>query len=91
MNISLTAELDELIAEKVKSGMYHSSSEVVREALRLLKERDELKQLRLRELQTDIEIGKLKDARDGRSKAFDGAAIKSEGRKRLEQRKKKSA
>ena len=90
MNISLTAELEELIAEKVKSGMYHSSSEVVREALRLLKERDELKQLRLRELQTDIEVG-LKDAREGRTRAFDASAIKSDGRKRLEQRKKKAA
>ena len=90
MNISLAAELEELITAKVKSGMYHSSSEVVREALRLLKERDELKELRLQELRRDIEVG-LKDAKEGRTKNFDTAAIKSEGRKRLEQRKKKAA
>ena len=41
MNVSLTPELEKLVAEKVQSGMYQTSSEVVREGLRLLKERDE--------------------------------------------------
>ena len=31
MNISLTPELEKFIAAKVKSGMYQTSSEVVRE------------------------------------------------------------
>ena len=43
MNVSLTPELETLVNEKVKSGDYNSASEVVREALRLLKEQDELK------------------------------------------------
>ena len=34
MNVNLTPELDRLVREKVKSGMYGSASEVVREALR---------------------------------------------------------
>lgn len=34
MNISLTPELEEYIHNKVKSGLYSSASEVVREALR---------------------------------------------------------
>lgn len=34
MNISLTPELEALISRKVKSGMYGSASEVVRESLR---------------------------------------------------------
>ncbi len=34
MNISLTPELEEYINNKVKSGLYSSASEVVREALR---------------------------------------------------------
>lgn len=46
MNVSLTPELEKLIAEKVRKGMYHSASEVVREALRLLQERDEVDRLR---------------------------------------------
>lgn len=36
MNVSLTPELEKMIREKVSSGLYNSSSEVVREALRLL-------------------------------------------------------
>ena len=42
MNVSLTKELEQLVNEKVKSGRYLSASEVVREALRLLEERDRL-------------------------------------------------
>lgn len=42
MNISLTPELEALISEKVRSGDYNSASEVVRAALRMLKEQDEL-------------------------------------------------
>jgi antitoxin ParD1/3/4 len=41
MNVSLTAKLEALVNEKVRSGLYHTASEVVREALRLLKLRDE--------------------------------------------------
>jgi antitoxin ParD1/3/4 len=57
MNISLTPELEHLIDEKVKSGMYNSASEVVREALRLFMERDQLKQMKLDELRHQIQIG----------------------------------
>ena len=45
VNISLTPELDAFLQSRVKSGQYQTTSEVVREALRLLqrqeKERDE--------------------------------------------------
>ena len=34
MNVSLTDELETLIAKKVKSGLYNNASEVVRDALR---------------------------------------------------------
>lgn len=40
MNVSLTPELERLVADKVKSGMYQTASEVVREGLRLLADRD---------------------------------------------------
>ncbi|MGH6931049.1 MAG: type II toxin-antitoxin system ParD family antitoxin [Dongiaceae bacterium] len=40
MNVSLTVELERLIRKKVASGGYASTSEVVREALRLLEKRD---------------------------------------------------
>lgn len=34
MNVSLTDELETVIAEKVRSGLYNNASEVVRDALR---------------------------------------------------------
>ena len=41
MNVSLTPELEKLVQDKVASGLYQTASEVVREGLRLLKERDD--------------------------------------------------
>ena len=40
MHLTLTPELDRLVGEKVASGLYESPSEVVREALRLMLERE---------------------------------------------------
>lgn len=57
MNISLSPELEQLIEAKVKSGMYNSASEVVRAGLRLLQEQDELRQIRLRELKREVQVG----------------------------------
>ena len=34
MNVSLTHELETVVQEKVKSGLYNNASEVVRDALR---------------------------------------------------------
>lgn len=54
MNVSLTPELEQLIDQKVSSGLYNSASEVIREGLRLLKEQDDMKRLRYETLRTDI-------------------------------------
>ena len=43
--------------EKVKSGLYNSASEVIRESLRLLQEQDMLKQIRRDELRREIMLG----------------------------------
>ena len=40
MQINLTPELDRLVEEKMATGLYESPSEVVRDALRLLRERE---------------------------------------------------
>jgi antitoxin ParD1/3/4 len=52
MNVSLTPELEHLVNEKVASGLYQTASEVVREALRLMKGRDDLARLR-----ADVQVG----------------------------------
>ena len=57
MNVSLTPELENLVNEKVKSGLYNSASEVIREGLRLLQEQDLLKQIRRDELRREIMLG----------------------------------
>src|ERR1039458_8279681 len=57
MNVPLTPELEQLVENKVKSGRYHSASEVIREALRLLEVRDEAFTLRRDEIRSQIEEG----------------------------------
>jgi antitoxin ParD1/3/4 len=57
MNVSLTPELERLVAEKVEAGMYASASEVVRDALRLLFQAEELRLRRLEQLDSEIQIG----------------------------------
>ncbi len=57
MNVSLSPELEHLIEEKVKTGMYNSASEVIRAGLRLLQEQDELRQIRLQELKREVQKG----------------------------------
>lgn len=57
MNISLTPRLEEMIREKVASGSYNSASEVVREALRLLEQADELRAVKMEKLRQDIREG----------------------------------
>ncbi len=57
MNISLTPELERWVAAKVEDGRYKSASEVVREGLRLLQEREEEHAARLEALRREIQIG----------------------------------
>ncbi len=85
MNVSLTPELEQYVNGKVQSGLYHSASEVVREGLRLLREKDEIHQKKLQALRSDIQAGIDQMERGGlllwatrRSKKS-----RSEGRKRL--------
>jgi antitoxin ParD1/3/4 len=57
MNISLTPDLERFVQAKVKSGMYTSASEVVRESLRLLHMHDDLQAQRIAQLNQAIDIG----------------------------------
>lgn len=81
MNVSLTKELEALVQEKVRSGLYTSASEVVREALRLLRERDGLHERRLRELDKDIAVG-VQQADRGEVDPFNARSIKAKARSR---------
>ncbi|MBW4473568.1 MAG: type II toxin-antitoxin system ParD family antitoxin [Stenomitos rutilans HA7619-LM2] len=81
MNVSLTPELEQYVHSKVKSGRYLSASEVVREALRLLEERDRLREIRLATLQKEVEIG-IEDSERG--EVFDDEAVIQELLEELE-------
>ena len=80
MNISLTPQLETLVKNKVESGLYGSASEVMRDALRLLEERDRKNALRVEHLRTEIKKG----FDSGEPTSLDVGAIKARGRKRLE-------
>jgi antitoxin ParD1/3/4 len=80
MNVSLTPKLEKLVKSKVDSGLYGSASEVMREALRLLEERDRRHALRVEELRAEIKKG----LDSGDPVPLEVGDIKARGRKRLE-------
>ncbi len=69
MNISLTPELEGFVNGLVESGDYYSASEVIRDSLRLLKEQDALKEIKIEELRREIRKGKS-DIAEGRYKTI---------------------
>ena len=80
MNVSLTPELEAMINSKVQSGMYNTASEVVREGLRLIQQRDEMLQKKLDSLRSDIRLG-MDDLEAGR--VVDGPTAMAARRERL--------
>ena len=57
MNVSIGSELEEFIKSKVATGDYASASEVVRDGLRLLKEKDHAREVELQAIRDKIEHG----------------------------------
>ncbi len=84
MNVNLGTVFDKFVGELLETGMYQSQSEVVREGLRLLKEREELKNLRLAELRKEIVLG---GEQADRGEFVDGEKTFTEIRRRSNARK----
>lgn len=57
MHVSLTERLQEFVKEKVESGLYNNSSEVIREALRLMEQEDQLHKIKLDRLREAVRVG----------------------------------
>ena len=55
MHVSLTPELENIVKQNVESGLYNSSSEVVREALRVWYEQQQYKR-KLEALRARLEL-----------------------------------
>jgi len=88
MNVSLTPELETLVHAKVLSGRYNSASEVVREALRLLEDRDKARSAQLEEFRSEID---RRLASLDRGEGIDGETLFAQIREKSEQRRKKRA
>lgn len=82
-NVSLTKHQEQFIHKKVKSGRYLSSSEVVREGLRLLEEADHIRDERLEALRRDIAVG-TRQIKEG--KVVIGADAFRKARKSIQKR-----
>ena len=65
MHISLTTRLERMVRDKVASGDYNNASEVIREALRLMSERDEIRRGKLEALRRELASGEA-DLANGR-------------------------
>ena len=83
MNVHLTPELEQLVQGKVRSGRYNSASEVVREALRLMEQRDEVRIVQLHELRSRMDKGL---AQADRGEGLDGEAFLHEMIENLDSR-----
>ena len=65
MNVNLTAELERFVRDRVESGKYNNQSEVVREGLRLLMDREDATAASLAYLKGALKDG-LSDFEEGR-------------------------
>ena len=79
MNVNLGPVFDDFVADLLKTGLYQSQSEILREGLRLLKEREELKGFRR-------EIARGASQAD-RGQFVDGARTFAQIRRKSKQRK----
>ena len=77
MNVNLSAVFEDYIRQQLDSGMYNNASEIIREALRLKMQQDEVYQAKLEALRTAIDDG----LNSGESVPLDMSSIIAEARK----------
>ena len=66
MNVELSQDLEEIVQNKIRSGIYHSTDDVLRQALRVLDERDQFLELQKQTMRAQISQG-LESLRKGDS------------------------
>ena len=88
VNISITPELDAFLRDRVNSGRYQTTSEVVREALRLLERHEQEREEAFHQLKAKLEEG----ARQAeRGELIDEDEVFSELREMIEERRRAKA
>ena len=65
MNISVTGPMARFVSKQVKTGRYQTASEVVREGLRILEDRERERAAALASVKRKVAVG-LRQAREGR-------------------------
>ncbi|CCI19131.1 conserved hypothetical protein [Microcystis aeruginosa PCC 9807] len=80
--IQLTAEIEDLIAQQIKTGKYQDDLAVIQEGLRLLAERDRIYRGRFEELKREVMIG-VEELR--RQEGINGEEVFSELEEDLQQ------
>lgn len=83
INVALSPRLERFVVERVESGRYQSISEVVRDGLRLLEERELARNAALHDFRSKIDVG-LKQIKRG--KVHEGKAVFDQIRKRARKR-----
>ncbi|HEV7717652.1 MAG TPA: type II toxin-antitoxin system ParD family antitoxin [Arsenicitalea sp.] len=81
-SFTLGDHFEGFVRELVQSGRYASASEVLRDSLRLLEEREKLREIKLQALREAIQEG----LESGDAEPWDMEAIKAEGRRILASR-----
>jgi antitoxin ParD1/3/4 len=74
---TLGKHFERFISSLIKTGRYASASEVMRDSLRLLEEREKLREARLKALRAEIAAG----LESGPGELLDMDAIRSDARK----------
>ena len=88
VNISITPELDAFLQDRVKSGRYQTTSEVVREALRLLVRHEQERDEALLQLKAKLATGV---GQADRGELIDGDEVFSELREMIQERRRAKA
>jgi antitoxin ParD1/3/4 len=82
MNVLLKPELEQFISEKVKAGQYTDASDIVNEALEMLREQEQFTPEHEAFLRQEVRKG-LKQLDEGQRAQFDARKIIAEERSRL--------
>ncbi len=79
---SLPPDLQQFVQNQIERGDYSTTGEVVCAALTLLREREQVRAIRLERLRADLQVG-IDELERGEGTALDMEEIKQEVRERL--------
>ena len=88
VNVSITPELDAFLQSRVKSGRYQTTSEVAREALRLLERHEQERDEAFQQLKAKLQRGA---AQADRGELIDGDEVFDELRELIQERRRAKA